>query len=134
MPFRVLQERLIEVFTFGIPTWYTIISSATWDTIFRHSADGVTETLICLIHIRWRKSPVKFVCETNIVASLGLAKVPSLYRLAWYRTSTSGLSNKQGSTLRPGNFSKICLSGKRLSELILKNARSGLVLVFQRPE
>ena len=33
-----------------------------------------------------------------------------------------------------GNFSKICLSGTRLSEPTLKNVRSGLVPVFQRPE
>ena len=33
-----------------------------------------------------------------------------------------------------GNFSKIRLSGKRLSGPTLTNARSGLVPVFQRPE
>ena len=44
MPFRVLQKCLVEVFTLGIPTWYTIISSATWDILFCRSADGVTET------------------------------------------------------------------------------------------
>ena len=100
MPFRVLQKCLVEVFTHGIPTWYTIISSATWDTLFHCSDDGVTATLICLIHIRWWQSSGKFVCESNIVA-LSLAKVPLLYRLAWYRSSKPGWSNKRGSMLRP---------------------------------
>ena len=87
-----------------IPTWYTIISSATWDTLFRRRADGATETLICLIHIReirlWQ-SLGKCVCETNVVASLGFAEVSSLYRLAWYRTSKPGWSNKRASMLIP---------------------------------
>ena len=87
MPFRVLQEYLVEVFTLGIPTSYTIISSATWDTLFRRSADV--------------QSPSKFVCESNMVAPLGLAEVPLLYRLAWYRTSKPGWSNKRGWMLRP---------------------------------
>ena len=100
MPFRVLQKCLVEVFTLGVPTWYTIIFSATWATLFRRSADGVTKTLICLIHIRWRQSPGKFVCESNIVAPLGFAEVPLFYRLAWYKTSKPGWSNKRGSTLR----------------------------------
>ena len=29
-------------------------SSATWDTLFCRGADGVTETLMCLFHIRWQ--------------------------------------------------------------------------------
>ena len=47
---------------------------AMWDTLFHSSADGITETLIWLIHIRlirWQQSPGKFVCESNIVAPLG---------------------------------------------------------------
>ena len=100
MAFRVLQECLVEVFTFGIPTWHTIISSVTRDTLFCGCSDGVTETLICLIHIRWRQSPGKFVCESTIVALLGFAIVESLYRLARYRTSKPGWSNKRGSMLR----------------------------------
>ena len=65
---------------------------------------------------------------------LGLADISSFYRLAWYRTSKPGWSNKRESMLRPWELSKTCLSNKRLSESILTNARSGLVLVFQRPE
>ena len=75
-----------------------------WDTLFRGSVDGVTETLICLIHIKSissLQSPGKFVCESNMVSPLGLAEIPSLYRLAWYKTSKPGWSNKRGSMLRP---------------------------------
>ena len=109
MPFRVLQECLVEVFTLGIPTWYTIISSATLDTPFRRSANGVKEKMICLIHIRlirWRQSHGKFTCESNIAAPLGLAEAPLLYRLAWYRTSKPRWSNKKRSILRPWELFK----------------------------
>ena len=34
------------------------------------------------------------------MAPRGLAKGPSLYRLAWYRTRKSGWSNERGSMLR----------------------------------
>ena len=81
-----------------------IILSITWDTLFHHSANGIAETLICLIpskRIRLQQSPGKFVCESNIVAQLGLAEVSLLYKLAWYRTSKPRWGNKRGLMLRP---------------------------------
>ena len=47
-----------------------------------------------MIRIRWRQSPGNCVCESNIVAPLGLSEVSTLYRLACYRTSKPGSSNK----------------------------------------
>ena len=137
MSFKVLQECLVKVFTLRIATWYMIILPAMWNTFFRCDADGVTETLISPIHIRcirWRQSPGKFVCESNVVVPLGLVKVSSLYRLAWCRTSKPGWSNKRGLMLRPWKLFKTCLSGTLLFESILINARSRLALVFQWPK
>ena len=79
MPFRLLQECLAEVFTLGIPTWYTIILSAMWDTLFHCSANGITETLDMHDPYQVNQVAVKFVCKSNIVALLGLEEVSSLY-------------------------------------------------------
>ena len=83
-----------------------------------------------MTHIRWRQSSGKFVCESNIVAPLGLAEVSS--RSGLLRTEQANLGGviSEGGCCDLGNFSKICMTGKRLSESILTNARTWLYLYF----
>ena len=52
---RRLQEHLIEVLTLSIPTRNVVVSSTTWDILFGCCADGITEVLVCPVHIRWQQ-------------------------------------------------------------------------------
>ena len=68
------------------------------------------------------------------MAPFGLAEVPSLNSILGTDRVSLGGTMSEGRCCDLGNFSKIRLSGKRLSGPTLTNARSGLVPVFQRPE
>ena len=78
-----LQKHLIEVFTLSIPTRNVVVSSTTWDILFGCCTDGITEVLVCPVHIRcirWQQALSELVGQGIIMAPFGLAEVSSLNR------------------------------------------------------
>ena len=100
--FRRLQKCTVEVLALSIPTQYVAISTTAWDRIFGCCSGYIAEVLIGQISIRsiwWQQTLGKFVGQCIAVAPVGLAKVPSLNRLAQNRLSKSWRNNKRGSML-----------------------------------
>ena len=72
--FRRWQKHLIEVLTLSIPTRNVIVSSTTWDILFGCCADGITEVLVCPVHIRcirWQQALSELVGQGIVMAPFG---------------------------------------------------------------
>ena len=46
------EAALIEVLALSIPTRNVVVLLTTWDILFGYCADGISEVLVCPVHIR----------------------------------------------------------------------------------
>jgi len=93
--------------------------------------------MVCPLNLRcvrrWH-SLDGFTYEKSKALPIGLAKVPTLYRIAVGRNLESWWRYERRPMFWPRNFLRIRLSGSWLSWPKLAKARSGLMPTFQRRE
>ena len=133
---RRLQKHLIEVLTLSIP-------HGMWSFRRPRGICFLAAVLMVLQKSWYARSTSDVSGGNKLLASwlvralqwlhLALRKFHRLTGILGADRVSLGGTMSEGRCCDLGNFSKIRLSGKRLSGPTLTNARSGLVPVFQRP-